>query len=266
MGNFITSINPENPVCGQLFDLTILDEYNLIDSTRNYVLLLNGYQFTNYTIIEPNIISFKNVVSYISGTLTYYMYEMPDNPYINILEIAPICYVKGTYILCNIQNIDHYVQIENIKQGMLIKVYPDSYKKVIIVQKNIIQNTVERVVNKIYKLNMKDSKTLFSDLYITGPHSILVPSLTTEQREQTIATWGQTIKICNLYRLMAHLSQHFVDVKDNNLYEIYHLVLENTNAHLNYGIWANGILSESVSIETFKRLRLLYNNSINIRK
>jgi hypothetical protein len=266
MGSFISSTIPEKPVAGQLFSLTILDEYNLIDITRKYILVLNGQNFTDYTIMEPNIIVFNNVVSYISGEVTYYMYEMPDNPYINILEVAPICYSKGTQILCSIQNMEKYVNIENIRPGMLVKTYPDGYKKVIVIQKNFIQNTVDRIVNKMYKLSKHSHRNLINDLYITGPHSILVPQITPEQREKTIATWGQTIKIGNLYRLMAHLCPYFQDVKDNNLYEIYHLVLENTNEFSNYGIWANGILSESVSIETYKRLRLVHNNSIQIRK
>jgi hypothetical protein len=63
---------------------------------------------------------------------------------------------------------------------------------------------------------------------------------------------------------MAHLSPEFEDVKDEEVYEIYHLVLENTNETANDGIWANGILSESLSMESYKRSRLLYNNTINI--
>jgi hypothetical protein len=62
------------------------------------------------------------------------------------------------------------------------------------------------------------------------------------------------------------LEPKLYDVKDDETYEIYHLVLENKNDDANEGIWANGILSESLSMETYKRSRLLYNNTLNICK
>jgi hypothetical protein len=264
MGSFISTTVPEQPITNEPFNLTILDEYNLIDSSRKYILLMNGVEFTNYTIDEPNIITFHGVVSYISGTVSFAMYETPDNPYIDAIRVNPICYVRGSQILCRDTVRDIYIKIENIKPGMLVKTYPTGYKRVMVIQKNFIQNTVDRVENKIYRLSRSKNKNLFQDLYVTGLHSILVPSLTQDQEKKTISSWGNTIKICNLYRLMAHLSPEFEDVKDEEIYEIYHLVLENNNEQANDGIWANGILSESLSMETYKRSRLLYNNTVNI--
>ncbi len=264
MGSFISTTVPNQPITNEPFNLRILDEYNLIDSSRKYILLMNGMEFTNYVIHEPNIIIFQNVVSYISGTVSFAMYETPDNPYIDTIRVNPICYVRGSQILCRDGIRDTYIKIENIRPGMFVKTYPTGYKRVMVIQKNFIQNTVDRVENKIYRLPKYKHKNLFQDLYVTGLHSILVPSLTMEQEEKTISSWGCTIKICNLYRLMAHLSPEFEDVKDEETYEIYHLVLENNNEQANDGIWANGILSESLSMETYKRSRLLYNNSVNI--
>jgi hypothetical protein len=265
MGSFISSTIPENPITNEPFSLTILDEYNLIDISRTYILLMNGQEFTNYIIDQPNIITFHNVVSYISGMVSFAMYETPDNPYIDTLIVNPICYVKGSQILCRDNLRECYIKVENIRPGMYVKTYPTGYKRVMVIQKNFIQNTVDRVENKIYRLPKSKNRQLFEDLYITGLHSILVPKLTHEQEIKTIASWGNTIKIFNLYRLMAHLSNDFEDVKDDDLYEIYHIVLENTNEQANDGIWANGILSESLSMETYKRSRLLYNNTINIQ-
>lgn len=264
MGSFISTTVPEQPITNEPFTLTIMDEYNLIDSSRTYILLMNGQEFTNYTIDQPNIVTFHNVVSYISGMVSFAMYETPDNPYIDTLRVNPICYVRGSQILCRDNVRECYVKIENIRPGMLVKTYPTGYKRVMVIQKNFIQNTIDRVENKIYRLPKSKNKQLFQDLYVTGLHSILVPSLTKEQEKKTIASWGGIIKICNLYRLMAHLSPEFEDVKDDETYEIYHLVLENTNETANDGIWANGILSESLSMETYKRSRLLYNNTVNI--
>ena len=264
MGSFISTTVPEQPITNEPFDLRILDEYNLIDSSRTYILLMNGQEFTNYTIEQPNIITFHNVVSYISGMVSFAMYETPDNPYIDTIRVNPICYVKGSQILCRDNIRECYVKIENIRPGMLVKTYPTGYKRVMVIQKNFIQNTVDRVENKIYRLPKSKNKNLFQDLYVTGLHSILVPSLTPEQEQKTISSWGGIIKICNLYRLMAHLSPEFEDVKDEEVYEIYHLVLENANETANDGIWANGILSESLSMESYKRSRLLYNNTVNI--
>lgn len=266
MGSFISSTIPEQPITNEPFSLKIVDEYNLIDSSRTYILLMNGQEFTNYTIEQPNNIIFHNVISYISGVVSFALYETPDNPYIDTVRINPICYVRGTQILCRDNTREQYIKIENIRPGMLVKTYPTGFKRVMVIQKNFIQNTVDRVENKIYRLSRSTNRQLFQDLYVTGLHSILVPKLTKEQEMKTIESWGCILKIFNLYRLMAHLSPEFEDVKDDETYEIYHLVLENKNDDANEGIWANGILSESLSMETYKRSRLLYNNTLNICK
>ena len=47
------------------------------------------------------------------------------------------------------------------------------------------------------------------------------------------------------YKLIAYFNTDFEEVIDNSVSNIYHIVLENENKTENYGIYANGILTES---------------------
>ena len=52
---------------------------------------------------------------------------------------------------------------------------------------------------------------------------------------------------------MASISDDFESVNDNNKYTLYHLVLESQDVNKQFGIYANGILSETMSINIFNQ-------------
>ena len=89
------------------------------------------------------------------------------------------------------------------------------------------------------------------DLIITGGHSILVDSLTENQLEKykrdNIFQNGDN-KIDDKYLLLASYSDKFEKILDNNTYTYYHFTLENDgNNDARYGVWADGILTETPS-------------------
>ena len=55
----------------------------------------------------------------------------------------------------------------------------------------------------------------------------------------------------NKYLSYAMFNKNFEFVNDNNYYTVYHIVLDNNNDKGFYGIYANGVLSESISKTCF---------------
>ena len=85
------------------------------------------------------------------------------------------------------------------------------------------------------------------DLYLTGNHSLLVDSLTDEEKSKMDKLlWHLDIyKIYDKYKLLAGYSSLCEPVCDESVETIYHIVLEDPDIYFNYGIWANGVLTES---------------------
>lgn len=193
-----------------------------------------------------------------SGTIfSYFLYD--PNP-------IPICYNKGTKILClNDENNEEYILIENIRKGQLVKTYKEGYKKVELIGSNTFINDPTNYEKCMYLLPKTYSDLLIDDLIVTGKHSILVDSVLIESNElikQMRIVQGNIQLIHDKQLLMAACSNAFIQLQDNNEYTYYHLTLENdtdtdtntdTNTNINkkYGIWANGILSETTTITEF---------------
>jgi hypothetical protein len=105
----------------------------------------------------------------------------------------------------------------------------------------------------LYKCSPANYPELNQDLYITGNHSILVDSLTGEQREQLIKHMGQLFFTDTKYRLIACVDERADPLLSEGSFPIWHLALENENDKMNYGIYVNGgLLVETCSINTLK--------------
>ena len=106
-----------------------------------------------------------------------------------------------------------------------------------------------RVANRIYKCPKEKYPTLFEDLYITGCHSILVPRMTNDQWENTKAVNGNIYVTDNHFRLIACADEKAEPFNKEGYMNIYHIALDHNDVCMNYGIYANGLLVESCSIE-----------------
>jgi hypothetical protein len=106
-----------------------------------------------------------------------------------------------------------------------------------------------RVANRIYKCPKEKYHALFEDLYITGCHSILVPSMTDDQWENTKAVNGNIYVTDNHFRLIACADEKAEPFNKEGFMNIYHIALDHHDTCMNYGIYANGLLVESCSIE-----------------
>ena len=215
------------------------------------------YRFETVTLPKGNnLLTLYNVTSN-SVVTTFTIFVERAEP----LEPIPepiISFKEGTKILCKLNNQDSYIPIEFIEEGTLVKTYKYGYKKCKFNMKELLKNTENHNINNLYRLQRTTNSQLFEDLYVTGSQSMLYDSLSTKEHEDMtdlLETYNikyninMSNKIDDKYKLIAHYDNTFTEVMQNiNIY-IYHLVLENnnnnTNGYMNYGIYANGILTES---------------------
>jgi hypothetical protein len=96
---------------------------------------------------------------------------------------------------------------------------------------------------------------MVEDLVITGCHSILVDDFKNGvEKEKTRRLLGDIYVTDKKYRLPACVDERAVVYEKPGNYMIYHLALENEDYYMNYGIYANGLLVESCSIDYLKNL------------
>ena len=164
------------------------------------------------------------------------------------------CFLEGTKILCLVDGVEKELPIETLKPGVLVKTNCDGFKEIAMIGKGPIQNPAgnERIENRLYKCSRAKYPSLNEDLYITGCHSILEHNLTDNQRIDSMRHTGDIFVTSRMYRLMAFMDDRAEPWDSEGTHTIWHVALENTNASMNYGIYANGLLVESCAINFLK--------------
>ena len=203
------------------------------------------------------------------GNYGYYVY--PNTP----------CFLEGSEILCLDHGIEVYRSIESLRSGMLVKTATSGYKAVDRVGHSSFQNPIwcegcgdakcphERVEERLYRLTPEKYPALKKDLVLTGCHSILVDHLTDAEKEETVKRLGQIYVTEGKYRLMAVIDERavpYVSADKSKLTSgegcglareaghnacvstIWHLSLEHHDPKMNYGVYANGLLVETCSM------------------
>lgn len=165
---------------------------------------------------------------------------------ITLYNLSAVCFTKYVSLL---NNKGKYVSIMDIKRGDMVKTLKDGYVKVKYINKKQLLNDTNKPLNSIWKY--KDTNYI-----VTGGHSMLVNSLSTEQYEKQLNTYKFTHKVDNKPLLLACVSDDFKQIQKKEIYDIYHVVLEhNGDIDKQYGIYVcDGILTETIS----ERLYLQY--------
>jgi hypothetical protein len=171
------------------------------------------------------------------------------------------CFLEGTKILCLKNNVEQYRPIETLRKGDLVKTIYNGYVPIYMIGTTSLYNPGNdyRVVNRLYKCPKENYPSLFEDLYITGCHSILVPSMTDDQWENTKAVNRNVFVTDNHFRLIACADEKALPLNKEGFMNIYHIGLEHHDYYMNYGIYANGLLVESCSIDCliYSSMRIL---------
>ncbi len=207
-----------------------------------------GSGYTSWRLASNSTGTSPQNITYINGdTLN------ADGSY--FLYPAAPCFLEGSTILCQVDGVEKYVPVEQLKNGTLVKTTFDGYKPVVLIGKGTIQNpgNSERTENRLYKCSSSKYPQLTDDLYITGAHSILEFPITDKQKEDITKHLGKLYVTDKKYRLMACIDERAEPWNSEGTYTIWHFALENTDEKMNYGVYANGgLLVETCSINSMK--------------
>lgn len=183
-----------------------------------------------------------------------------NNTFEDTITLDAICYVVGTDILCLIDGVEKYVKVENLEKGTLIKVYnqhKDEYVKAYNVSKSKIFPSRTHKQSKIFVLKkdrLGENKP-YQDLYVTGGHSYLVDEIKDENIMRFMHNCNPEFgaAVHDKYKLLVSMSDEWEEYDSTEPTTIYHFALECDHEFGQYGVYANGILSESMSLFFFKK-------------
>jgi hypothetical protein len=164
----------------------------------------------------------------------------------------PSCFNEGTKILCLNKNLEEqYIPIEQLRKGDVVKSYKHGYRKIDLICKNIMINNPNFFECCMYKMKKTNNNGLIDDLIITGWHSILVDDLR-DYKEINNKRLGSIQMIDDKYLLLSSISNDFNKIEEIKTFTYYFFILENNGSNdERFGIWANGILTETPSKNHF---------------
>lgn len=167
------------------------------------------------------------------------------------------CFLEGSKILCldPISDVESYVPVEQLRPGDLVRTSLNGHKAVFHIGKRTLPNPEKdpEPRNRLYRFPRQISPKMTDDLYITGEHCVLHKKLSHELEEQVRRHMGDIYITEYQYRVPACLDYRAVpyttDSDSKGPVTIWHFALENHNIYHNYGVYANGLLVESCSIQ-----------------
>jgi hypothetical protein len=209
--------------------------------------------YTTWTVANGSYADVGN--SYNNG---YELFsELNNNYYYYLYPTAPPCFLEGTELLCQINELEKYVPIEKITKGMLVKTYKHGFVQVDCIGKSKIYNpnNDKRFLNRLFKCSKEVYPELTHDLFITGCHSLLVDQITPQQYEKTIEHLNELFLTDQKYRLIACVDERSEPWEEEGVFTVWHLALESNNLYTNYGVYVNGgLLVETCSINRLRNL------------
>lgn len=220
-------------------DISTYFTYSSTDIIPICICQDNDYFYLNQT----------NITDISSSTIS----RFEKNPTPPIPE--PPCFHEDTLITTLFGNIP----VKYLSKGMPVKTLNNHFKKIEMIGRTTFKHradTENRSKDQLYICSQEKYPDLFSDLILTGCHSILVDSFTSEKemKDAIDINKGRLCMTENKYRLPACVDERAVVYGEKGSYTIYHVALENDDYFMNYGIYANGLLVESCSLRYLKEL------------
>jgi hypothetical protein len=211
---------------------------------NNFNLFYDPVEFPTDRLATTATNTFFNP-PYPAYTINYAPISGPPSPI--------VCFKENTQILTD----KGYVQIQDLRQGDLVKTLKHDFKPIDMIGKREIYHPAiqERINDQLYKCSQSEYSEVFEDLVITGCHSILVDNFSSEeQKERVIEVNGDTYVTDRKYRLPACADPRASVYETAGTYTIYHFALEHNDYYMNYGIYANGLLVETCSKRILKEM------------
>jgi hypothetical protein len=231
--------------------------YNSSKGSINYLNNQNNYidDLTSYT----NFI--YCALSSLNGLIPYILTAVNNtNSIFYSLNGAGACFIENTKItiLENNKEIQKYIQY--LKNGDLIKTSDGTFKKLVYIGHNKIN-----VLNNLEHIMILDENEYNSNekLYLTSGHSVLFEDYKHINEHYDHLLYDNNID--DYYKIMTqHCSLfRYATMKDiehlnkNNFVNYYHIALENKNLDGQYGVYANNVLCETMSINYIPKSGLI---------
>ena len=206
---------------------------------NNLIIAQNNYPDTSPTITNGAVVFYSVTNKYSPG-------QSGNVP----------CFKDDSKILCFKEGREHYVKVQDIRKGDLVKTLRHGYVPVNMIGTTKLYNSgnMLRGPNRLYLCSLDKYPDLIEDLVITGFHSILEDNISEKQKEETIELLGHIMITDNKYRLMACLDERATPYLEEGVFNIWHIALDNNDYYMNYGIYANGLLVETCSKRYLKEL------------
>ena len=185
---------------------------------------------------------------------------------VSIVSAPPPCFREGTLISCSLNDSETEVPVERLKEfPYLVKTLKHGFLPIHSIGKSLLHNpgNKDRIKRRLYKLSPLNYPEIYTPLYLTGCHGLLVPSLSDKEIQACQEQYeGKLFVTDGQYRLFACLDERAEPFAEEGEFPIYHVALQSEDTLVNYGIYANGLLVESCSIwsltEKHKQVELLY--------
>ena len=257
--DIVITTNPNPVIAGQPTIITYKNGNYLPILNNSYVLKNQlGVTVSDVYIGSQEIkFTFRNVYL-IAGLNVLYIYNLDTSLMgpIFYVEVSSICFKEGTKILCK----NGYIPIEQLNELVYVKTNKHGYKKVKYLIKTRMINSSKRTINKLYVMRKSEKNGLIEDLYVTGSHALLKDKLSEKEEKQMdkLLSIFKDVKyermLDDKHKILACFDKRFEEHNEEGYYNIYHIVLEDDNIYYNYGIYANGILTESTMENTLSKL------------
>ena len=231
----------------RILDIVFLDARNIVQgsSTVSSTLFSGVGGAYGKTLINSVTFDYMDQTTLINSTPNgTSLYNQFNNNGATISYRAT-CFNYDTKILTD----KGYVPVQELKKGDIVNTYKQGYKPIVLIDNSKMINNPSRPEFCMHKMSKDQNNQLTEDLIVTGYHSILVDDLG-EFAEQN-KKYGKQVKVEDKFLLFAAVSPDFVKLENNDLYTYYHFSLESEDDDERFGIWANGVLTESTPISNF---------------
>lgn len=194
----------------------------------------------------------------IINIIAYNDFSSIDDLYLDSISfvenVAP-CLNKGTKILCIKDSIEIYIPIELLKKGDIVKTYKHGSRKIYDIIHHYLYNKPTFFGDCMYIMKKENNIELIEDLILTGGHSLLIDHPTENEQKYALEIFGQKFFIDEKQLIPTAAILGFSKILERKMYIYYQLAIENNRDNdQRFGIWANGVLVETPSVNQFNNL------------
>ena len=161
------------------------------------------------------------------------------------------CFLEGTCI----ETDRGQVAVEKLRKNDLIKTYNHGYMPLKLIGVRVVKHMAnkERIKDQLYVCPKSKFPDATDDLVVTGCHSLLLFRDFKDDFERSeVERVNKRICVTDgIYRFPACILTEDTEVYPvKGTFNIYHFALAHDDVYINYGVYSNGLLTETASIRT----------------